>query len=69
MEVRTMSEQNSQKQGVASSSQKEAETRNPYSPTGASKPVAGAFGNGAAEDEGEPSFINDEDVRAKESAR
>jgi len=64
-----MGEQNSQKHGMASSSQKEAETRNPYSPTGASKPVAGAFGNGSADDEGEPTFTNDDDVRAAESAR
>ena len=39
-----MGEQQSQKRGIRSEAQKEAGTRDGYTPTPASTPVAGAFG-------------------------
>jgi hypothetical protein len=51
-----MSEQQSQKQGLKSSAQKEERAREPYAPLPASNPVAGAFAGSA------PASQSDEDL-------
>ena len=66
----TMGEQQSQKHGLRSSAQKEERAREDYAPIPPSNPVAGAFGQGAPEGpEGEPSFANDDDVKAANARR
>jgi len=65
-----MGEQQSQKHGLRSSAQKEERAREGYAPIPPSNPVAGAFGQGAPEGpEGEPSFANDDDVKAANARR
>jgi hypothetical protein len=57
-----MSEQQSQKQGLRSSAQKEERARDAYAPLPASNEVGGAFG------EAQPARQSDEDLSLSKSA-
>ena len=64
-----MGEQQSQKQGMRSSAQKEDRAREGYGSMPASNPVAGAFGQGEASTNDDPTFNNDDEVAAAKQPR